>query len=113
MDNYIGREAALDGIIGYDFQNCPDYMEDWATELKHAVICDLKDAVETLPAADVAPVVHGRWIKRNFCAALSAICRRCIRGLIAKNAGQKWTEGYRDDTENNRYMRYSVRCGRV
>lgn len=61
MTDFISREAALDRIIGYDFQHCPDYMEDWATELKHAVICDLKDAVETLPAADVAPVVHGRW----------------------------------------------------
>lgn len=61
MTDYISREAALDRIIGYDFQHCPDYMEDWATELKHAVIYDLKDAVETLPAADVAPVVHGYW----------------------------------------------------
>lgn len=62
MTDYISREAALDRIVGYDFQHCPDYMEDWATELKHAVICDLKDAVETLPAADVVPVVHGEWV---------------------------------------------------
>lgn len=62
MTDYISKEAALDRIIGYDFQHCPDNMEDWATELKHAVICDLKDAVETLPAADVAPVVHAEWV---------------------------------------------------
>lgn len=61
MTDYISREAALDRIVGYDFQHCPDYMEDWATELKHAVICDLKDAVETLPAADVAPVRRAVW----------------------------------------------------
>ena len=58
MTDYTSREAVLDRIIGYDLQHCPDYMEDQATELKHKVICDLKDAVETLPAADVAPVVR-------------------------------------------------------
>ncbi len=93
MKDYTSREAVLDRIIGYDFQHCPDYMEDQATELKHAVICDLKDAVETLPAADVAPVVHAKWIK-NDNGTWS--CGRCYSWI---------------PNEQHYYARYCLYCG--
>ena len=93
MTDYISKEAALDRIIGYDFQHCPDNMEDWATELKHAVICDLKDAVETLPAADVAPVVHAEWIKNDN---ETWSCGRC----------HSWIPDEQYD-----YARYCLHCG--
>ena len=51
MAEYIEREAAMDAIIN----DCPDL-----------VFYSKREAIECIaaePAADVAPVVHGRWEK--------------------------------------------------
>ena len=38
----------------------------------------LKKRIERIPAADVAPVVHGRWVYHNF----DTICSECRKSAI-------------------------------
>ena len=57
MAEYIGRDAAIEAA-----------KHAWAKGLKPS------QYIEILPAADVAPVVHGRWMKRRNGGTL---CSRC------------------------------------
>lgn len=47
MAEYIDREAVLHAILGEPTES---HYPDWYA-----------DKIKTLPLADVAPVVHGRW----------------------------------------------------
>ena len=56
MDEYIEREAALE-ICETEYQNRLR-MHDYC---RVTVAWGIGDEIKALPAADVAPVVHGRW----------------------------------------------------
>ena len=58
MAEYIEREAISEGIIKYYYKNPPNfsYGEGFDRGLDRA-----QRAILDAPAADVAPVVHGRW----------------------------------------------------
>ena len=57
MCNYISKAEAINTILG-DMQNGESNMEEiFNTALRKAA-----SRIETIPAADVAPVVHGRWV---------------------------------------------------
>lgn len=53
-DEYISREAALE-----DFESCNAENSNWTPQR-------VKTLLLRQPAADVAEVVHGRWIKDDF-----------------------------------------------
>ena len=61
-DEFISREATIKRIKEVYCVGCNSY---------HGVRCracgtgDAIDMIEDAPAADVAPVVHGRWISKN------------------------------------------------
>ena len=61
MDEYISREATIKRIKEVYCVGCNSY---------HGVRCracgtgDAIDMIEDAPAADVAPMVHGRWVDR-------------------------------------------------
>lgn len=60
MAEYIEREAVLD-LCNTEYQNrlqMFDYCGD-------TVAWNIGSEIKALPAADVAPVVHGRWIERE------------------------------------------------
>ena len=58
MCNYISKAEAINTILG-DMQNGESTMEEiFNTALRKAA-----SRIETIPAADVAPVVHGRWVE--------------------------------------------------
>lgn len=63
MGKYITKEAALNTI----FSEPPDarYPSWYAKRIK------------ALPTADVAPVVHGRWIERQAPHAMEGISAKC------------------------------------
>ena len=54
---YIEREAALQGIENEDDPHLDDYYR--------AALLEASMIVKNLPAADVAPVVHGEWVFIN------------------------------------------------
>ena len=60
-DRYISRDMAIARLTKVE-----------VTE-KLATMADAKRAIADMPAADVAPVVHGRWEKRGS----AWYCTRC------------------------------------
>ena len=85
MAEYIEREALMRRIKEIHCAECDSY---------HGVRCracwvdDTFGYIESEPAADVAPVVHGKW-KRS--GALLE-CQRCgeIYSQLGGNAGKSW-----------------------
>lgn len=72
MAEYINREAAMRDVLG----NAPDaHYPEWYAAILMKV-----------PAADVAPVVHGRWqyvTRYNDGERMIASCSRCgVRGEV-------------------------------
>lgn len=70
MDEYIKREAAIAIIEEKQKELCPvgrygrGYVYGFDRE-KYDAWDEIIDALENIPAADVAPVVHGRWENGN------------------------------------------------
>lgn len=72
MSEYIERGAAIE-LLYYN-----------ADETCSAVVCDF----EAIPAADVAPVVHGRW----KASSVLLECQNCgeIYSRLGGNGGKAW-----------------------
>lgn len=70
MTEYIEREAISEGIRKYYYKNPPNssYEEGFDRGLDRA-----QRAILDAPAADVAPVRHGRWIDKGE----YAVCTEC------------------------------------
>ena len=70
MDEYIEREAISEEIRKYYYKNPPNssYGEGFDRGLDRA-----QRAILDAPAADVAPVRHGRWIDKGE----YAVCTEC------------------------------------
>ena len=98
MDEFISREATIKRIKEVYCVGCNSY---------HGVRCracgtgDAIDIIEDAPAADVAPVVHGRW--RYFHKQNIAVCTECSferdldtnfgRAVTCPNCGAKMDGG--------------------
>ena len=88
MDEFIKREAAVAIIEEKQKELCPvgrygrGYVYGSDME-KYDAWDEIVDALENIPAADVAPVMHAQWIED---ASGIIICPKCKRGynLIAK-----------------------------
>ena len=74
MDEYIRREDAIKCIEG----QCVDG-KMWGNDESEETLIDAYSAIDDLmeiPAADVAPVRHGRWERTADGAALCTACNR-------------------------------------
>jgi hypothetical protein len=62
MDEYIKREAAI-AYIREQSEECQKAFEEFGGEsgIYADAYNDLAEDFHSIPAADVAPVVHGRW----------------------------------------------------
>ena len=74
MAEYIEREALLDSICH----------EMCRIAFCGATNCAFMAKVCSAPAADVAPVVHGRWV--SVAGKRDRICSRCLHNEPYKNA---------------------------
>lgn len=77
MDEYIKRAAIMEFPIRKD--HCD---KERANEHFIFGIESVLEYVESLPAADVAPVVHGRWLRADD----FVICSRCEAEMNQKNS---------------------------
>lgn len=100
MDEHIKREAAIAIIEEKQKELCPvgrygrGYVYGSDRE-KYDAWEEIVDALENIPAADVAPVVHGRWNADETCS----LC------------GEKSTEGL-DATKWDYWLpNYCPNCG--
>lgn len=71
MAEYIKKEAAIEVFEWGDADVIEDYGDGCDFGFSRGAI---KSAINSIPAADVAPVVHGRWMKRIKGGTL---CSRC------------------------------------
>lgn len=58
MDEYITKEAAIEAFEWGDADVIEDYGDGCDFGFSRGAI---KSGINSIPAADVAPVVHGRW----------------------------------------------------
>lgn len=67
MDEYIKREAAI-AYIREQSEECQKAFEEFGGEIGIYADAynDLAEDFHSIPAADVAPVVHGRWIRPHW-----------------------------------------------
>ena len=76
MTDFISREAVLKGrneLLCHDV-NCNDC--PFSGYGAHPV-CELSERISNISAADVAPAVHGRWIKSPECPEEYDVCDVC------------------------------------
>ncbi len=84
----ISRQAAIDAIANCTNCGTPDELRKYVD--KHSLengwtggVLDAMEAVEDIPAADVAPVVHSTWIEDGD--PLMLTCGNCGYGVMRYN----------------------------
>ena len=91
MAEYIEREQAIKcAEESYKTWNLITAAADGAREVnqcyKMQELCKtIGEVFKIVPAADVAPVVHGRWVYHNF----DTICSECRKSAIFDEWGQQ------------------------
>ena len=86
MAEYIEREAISEGIRKYYYKNPPNfsYGEGFDHGLDRA-----QRAILDAPAADVAPVRHGRWVeKEKYTFGIMYDCSLCEDRIL--DNGHPW-----------------------
>ena len=76
MDEYIDREAAIE-ICEKEYRErlrMADYCGD-------TVAWNIGAEIKNMPAADVAPVRHGRWIKESDGGTRCSVCNKRVRNV--------------------------------
>lgn len=104
MAEYITKETAIQAFEWGDADVFEDYGDDCNSGFSRESI---KSAINTIPAADVAPVVHARWITRSDKGIVSMthpyMCSRCWRVEMNKepycNCGAKMDGGVDNETD--------------
>ena len=113
MAEYISREAAI-AYIREQSEECQKAFEELGGEsgIYADAYNDLAEDFYSIPAADVAPVVHGRWEQDadgdwycTNCDEVVAICEsgreRTYRKLYCPNCGAKMDGGVDDEADGN------------
>ena len=94
MDEYIERKDAVDAVLDV-YYDTPDI--DLSGE-------KFEDAILKIPAADVAPVVHGRWewlgpnrlvtdCMCGTCSACKVRSKYIVNTMLCPNCGAKMDGG--------------------
>ena len=85
MDEYISRKVAI-AYIREQSEECQKAFEELGGEsgIYADAYNDLAEDFYSIPAADVAPVVHGRWV--SVAGKRDRICSRCLHNEPYKNA---------------------------
>ena len=74
MDEYISREETIKRIKECYCTGCNSYN---GVRCRACGTGDAIDVIEDAPVADVAPVVHGRWIMHDDEFGLTCECSAC------------------------------------
>lgn len=77
MDDYIKRQDVLDAIWLVDPQN--DGSDGGTVVLQNLELtsADAESIVSEIPAADVRPVVRGRWSEKPYLLGTTNVCSVC------------------------------------
>lgn len=83
MAEYIDREAAINEAEKYG-------LSDGSVIGRHSGIADcIASEISKIPAADVAPVRRGHWVRVGD----GTTCSECMRGILRVNGKQsEWVD---------------------
>ena len=82
MDEYIKRESFMKRFC----ERCNEEMSESPCEPPD---CFAREVIKTFPAADVAPVRHGRWIeKEKYTFGIMYDCSLCENRIL--DNGHSW-----------------------
>lgn len=108
MAEYISRKAAI-AYIREQSEECQTAFEELGGEsgIYADAYNDLAEDFYSIPAADVATVVHGRWNVVEGCRLDNAVCSNCGRHFQAyyeayrfcPNCGAKMDGGDSDEVD--------------
>ena len=120
MPKYIECKSAINRIkeyasdvYGIDLDDAKQFSGDSLTENYCEGLYEATELVDDIPAADVAPVVHGRWEQVKKWATKAkyrcSVCGREIMSAVKVNiekypychCGAKMDGGADDDTDGN------------
>ena len=76
-------------------ENLNDVLEDFCVNES------FYDALQTIPAADVAPVRHGHWVSEYDCGYITPHCSECGETALTKE----------ETSYDYVYSSYCPRCG--
>lgn len=78
MGDYISRKAAI-AYIRKQSEECQKAFEELGGEsgIYADAYNDLAEDFYSIPAADVAPVRHGRWVERQAPHAIGGVSAKC------------------------------------
>lgn len=80
MAEYINRDAtikAIHDVYEYGFPTASGAFDDFATKIVPSLL-------NSIPAADVAPAVHGRWLHSGYVDHLEVVkCSECNHEAFA------------------------------
>ena len=93
MDEYIEREAAIKAIEKADYTLIANDADSCKADY-------LREIIESVPAADVVPVVHGRWDQSKEHFYLNNGCKEWINFYCSEC-----------DAPNNSPTDYCPNCG--
>jgi uncharacterized CHY-type Zn-finger protein len=69
VSRYIDAEKFVEEMRERFCEDCDDELACWACGIHKAI-----EAIEDYPAADVAPVVHGKWVEPSYKRKKAGIC---------------------------------------
>lgn len=110
MAEYISREAAI-AYIREQSEECQKAFEELGGEsgIYADAYNDLAEDFYSIPAADVAPVVHGRWVHDGrriesgidwcHCSECGKSDNFCARTNYCPNCGAKMDGGASDEAD--------------
>ena len=78
MAEYIDREAAIKAIYDSD--------PNGIRRTLGFNVGQIEEALRAIPAADVAPVRHGKWELFDECYNAGVYCSVCHKAVFAENA---------------------------
>lgn len=98
MSDYISRDKVAQAFEDADVDVCEDYGEYYGCEWGFSRDA-VRKIVAELPAADVAPVRHGRWVWDTTGLYPKPVCNKC---------GE---EPYRRSNHTSDLPKYCPNCG--
>lgn len=97
MDEYIEKNKAIKElyeVYDYEFPTASGGFDEYARMI-------VPNTIKNMPAADVAPVRHGRWIKESDGGTRCSVCNKRVRDV---------TGGW-DEPVDLSDMPYCPKCG--
>ncbi len=93
MDEYVSKQAVFDWFCSNaDTDGCVDMLKNGGFCKKNCRGCESGKEIDAIPAADVRPVVHGKWIMNDDSKTVCSLCGNVV--AFVSHPDKRWDFGY-------------------